>query len=171
MKKRIVCCILAMSVLLALSACGTKEQSDDTVLNRESSMEQSKEDNVIEDSASNTNASGDVDLTALSSTMVYAEVYNMMADPESYKGRTVKMQGQFAVYEGEDRNYYACIISDATACCAQGIEFVLDGEYTYPNDYPEIGSIITVEGIFDWYDEALENGTARYCQLINASLK
>ena len=29
----------------------------------------------------------------LSSTMVYSEVYNMMVDPESYIGKTVKMDG------------------------------------------------------------------------------
>ena len=29
---------------------------------------------------------GDVDLTVLSSTMVYSEVYNMMVSPDNYKG-------------------------------------------------------------------------------------
>ena len=31
----------------------------------------------------------DVDLTNLSSTMVYSEVYNMMSTPENYIGKTV----------------------------------------------------------------------------------
>ena len=38
----------------------------------------------------------DVDLTALSSTMVYAEVYNMITAPEQYRGKVVKMEGLFA---------------------------------------------------------------------------
>ncbi len=39
----------------------------------------------------------DVDLTTLSGTMVYSEVFNMIANPEDYVGKTIKMQGQFFV--------------------------------------------------------------------------
>lgn len=58
----------------------------------------------------------DVDLTALSSTMVYSEVYNMMTSPEDYIGKTVKMKGMYSVYHDEstDKYYFACIIKDAT---------------------------------------------------------
>lgn len=57
----------------------------------------------------------DVDLTQLSSTMVYSEVYNMMISPD---------------------------------------------------DYPELGSDITVTGIFETYEE---DGYT-YCRLKNAKL-
>ncbi len=110
----------------------------------------------------------DVDLTALSSTMVYSEVYNMMTAPEAYVGKTVKMKGAFSVFHDEtaDANYYACIIQDATACCAQGIEFELTGEYSYPDDYPEEGNEVCVVGVFDTYQE----GEFTYCTLRNAKL-
>lgn len=108
----------------------------------------------------------DVDLTALSSTMVYSEVYNMVYTPADYLGKTVKMRGQFAVYEGDSRNYYACLIADATSCCSQGIEFVVQDARTYPDDYPELGTEITVVGTFDTYQE----GETTYCQLIDATL-
>ena len=109
----------------------------------------------------------DVDLTVLSSTMVYSEVYNMMVSPEEYVGKTVKMNGLFAYYHDEATcNYYfACIIQDATACCAQGIEFVLTEEYTYPDDYPEVNAEICVVGVFDTYQE----GNYTYCTLRNAT--
>ena len=55
-------------------------------------------------------------------------------------------------------------ISDATACCSQGIEFVLTDDYTYPDDYPERGSEICVMGVFDLYEE----GTYTYCTLRDA---
>ena len=63
----------------------------------------------------------DVDLTQLSSTMVYAEVYNMMTSPETYIGKIVKMDGTFAYYHDKttDQYYFACLIQDATACCSQ----------------------------------------------------
>ncbi len=110
----------------------------------------------------------DVDLTQLSSTMVYSEVYNMMTVPEDYIGKKVKMTGAFSVYhdEQQDINYYACIIQDATACCSQGMEFVLTDSYTYPDDYPAEGEEVTVVGTFDTYEE----GEYTYCTLRNAEL-
>lgn len=105
----------------------------------------------------------DVDLTKLSSTMVYSEVYNMMTTPEKYIGKVVKMSGKFSVYHDAktDKNYFAVLISDATACCSQGIEFVWNGNHSYPEDYPALGKNITVTGVFGTYKE----GSQTYCQL------
>ncbi len=110
----------------------------------------------------------DIDLTALSSTMVYSEVYNMMAIPEDYIGKTVKMDGIFSSFcdETTGKYYFACIIMDATACCSQGIEFELDGEHKYPDDYPEVGEEVCVVGTFDTYKE----GEYTYCTLRNARM-
>ena len=116
----------------------------------------------------------DVDLTKLSSTMVYSEVYNMMYTPDDYVGKTIKMEGQFAIYQATDENgalipdqiYFACVIADATACCSQGLEFVLADEHTYPNDYPELGSEITVTGTFELYEE----DGYQYCRLVDAEM-
>lgn len=120
-------------------------------------------------SAAANTASYDVDLVGLSSTMVYSEVYNMMSAPGNYIGKTVRMCGNFGVSYNQStgKYYFLCIIPDATACCSQGIEFVLAGEHTYPDDYPELDSTITVVGTFVTYQE---NGYL-YCQLINAVLE
>ncbi|MCR5486579.1 MAG: hypothetical protein K6F35_03500 [Lachnospiraceae bacterium] len=110
----------------------------------------------------------DVDLTTLSSTMVYSEVYNMLVSPENYIGKTVKMDGSFAFYHDEysNKDYFACVIADATACCSQGIEFILTDDYTYPDDYPEEGGEICVVGVFDTYQE----GDYTYCTLREAKI-
>ena len=86
-----------------------------------------------------------------------------------YIGKTVKMNGSFSVYEDEETGkvYFACYIADATACCSQGIEFTLSGEHVYPDDYPEVGSEIVVQGIFETYEE---NGYL-YCQLKDAVME
>ena len=72
--------------------------------------------------------------------MVYSEVYNMMNAPGDYIGKTIKMTGQFVYYENPDTKaqYFTCIIGDAMACCSQGLEFVLTGKHTYPDDYASI---------------------------------
>ena len=91
----------------------------------------------------------DVDLTRLSATMVYAQVFNMIVEPEKFEGKTVKMRGQFMVYPmDKNENVYAVVISDATACCQQGLEFKWQGEHAYPADYPPEGSEIEVTGTF-----------------------
>ncbi len=110
----------------------------------------------------------DVDLTVLSSTMVYSEVYNMMSHPSQYIGKTVKMAGLYAYIHDEPtgNDYFCCIIQDATACCAQGIEFVLTDDYVFPDDYPEEGAEVCVVGEFDTYQE----GSYRYFTLRNARL-
>ncbi len=97
----------------------------------------------------------DVDLTKLSATMVYSEVFSMMAVPQEYVGKTMKMEGLFAYYKDEQsgQDYFACIIQDATACCAQGIEFELEGNHKYPRDYPNIDELICVQGIFEEYED------------------
>ncbi|MBQ8973186.1 MAG: hypothetical protein IJ074_08930 [Clostridia bacterium] len=110
----------------------------------------------------------DLDLSALSGTVVYSQVYAMMESPDEYEGQRVRMRGDFSYYQDPDskREYFAAIIADATACCAQGIEFVWSGTHTFPQDYPPLGTDITVTGTFCIY---MENGY-RYIQLNNAEL-
>ena len=124
---------------------------------------------VSEDKPVLSNTEGvDVDLTILSSTLVYSEVYNMMTLPEEYVGKTVRMEGMFSYYHDDTtgKDYFACIIQDATACCAQGIEFELEGDHKYPDDYPEDGGYVKVEGVFTTYKE----GEYEYCTLKNAHM-
>lgn len=111
----------------------------------------------------------DIDLTKLSSTMVYSEVYNMMYNAPDYVGKVVKMRGLYSLYydEGTGKYYHACIIQDATACCAQGIEFELTEDYRFPEDYPEVNDEVCVTGTFDIYYE----GQYQYVTLRGATLQ
>lgn len=111
---------------------------------------------ALEDIAASNEAEGiDIDLTKLSSTMVYAEVFSMMTNSKEYVGKTIRMRGYFSYYHNKptDTYYFACLIKDATACCAQGIEFVLAGNNSFPDDYPRPGDEITVTGVFEPYLE------------------
>ena len=111
----------------------------------------------------------DIDLTQLSSTMVYSEVYNMMVYPDKYTGKYINMAGTFDMYEDSvsGQRYYACIIADALGCCAQGIEFVVaDESITYPENYPDVGAEVAVEGTFEVYEES----GFMYCRLKDAKM-
>ena len=192
MMKRLFCLLLAVCMMASLCACGKGSEkgagNDTPSSNEEASAPaeiiptpdeqetQDEQQTPEEPEQTQTSADGvDVDLTVLSSTMVYSEVYNMLYFyPEDYYGKNVKMTGQFNVYQWVDESgivadmpvAYACIISDATACCAEGVEFVLEGDYTYPGDYPELGTEITVIGEFQSYEE---NGVTWY-HLVNARM-
>lgn len=154
--KKLFCVLLAALLLCTLAACGHEDTA------------QKPAAEAAEDTAAL-----DIDLTVLSSTMVYSEVYSMMSFPDDYIGKTVKMKGQFAigyVYNtdgtpDESTARFACVIADATACCSQGLEFILTDEHTYPDEYPELGAEITVVGTFEWYEE----DGCRYYRLGNAS--
>lgn len=93
----------------------------------------------------------DVDLTTLSSTMVFAEVSAMVRSPENYLGKTVRMQGPLMAYEANPAlgvdYFYTVVIQDATACCQTGLEFVWDG-----GTLPETGTELLVTGTFEEYD-------------------
>ncbi len=185
--KRIFCLLLAACMAVSLCACG-KDVGNDTLSSDEEASasaesiptpkeQETPDEQQTPEEPEQTQTSADgveVDLTVLSSTMVYSEVYNMLYnDPAHYLGKTVKARGEFSIYQlvtdgvlQPDPVSYACIISDAAACCAEGMEFVLKGDLTYPDDYPELGAEITVIGEFQSYEE---NGMTWY-HLVNARL-
>ncbi|MBR4431386.1 MAG: hypothetical protein IKS75_08830 [Clostridiales bacterium] len=147
-------------------AAATAENTTDT----STAVSESEETNIYDISSILEYGDEDVDLdlTVLSSNMIYSEVFAMVYAPEEYIGKTIKMEGMFSYVEDESTGkcYYACIVRDATQCCAQGIEFVPADEYAYPDDFPQVGEDICVAGVFDTYKE----GNGQYITLRDARL-
>lgn len=110
----------------------------------------------------------DLDLSGMNTTMVYSQLADMMENPDSYIGKTIKMAGQFTLTENTEtkQKYYNVTVIDATNCCQQGLEFIWE-DHTYPDDYPTVNSNIEVTGVFETYDE---NGIT-YCHLISNDVK
>ena len=165
--------ILCLMLALALTGCAGKSKSVEPEVEtstEESSAEPEESSEAAEESVEESSEEPedgiDVDLTELSSTMVYGQLFEIMAAPDEYRGKTIKIKGQFSYFydESEDQEYFACVVQDATACCAQGIEFVLAGDHTYPDDYPELDSEICVVGVYDTY----QVGKLSYCTLRDA---
>jgi hypothetical protein len=187
--KKILACIICLTLAFGVTACGKasdKDSNGDTKIisdaknKQENSKSNTKKDvskkEVAGDagkgksskSKSKTNSNKiDVDLNNLNANVVYAQVFQMMTEPDKFIGKRIRMSGQFNVYAAQEGNpsgvteYYAIIIADAQACCQQGIEFVWPG-HTYPEGFPEVKSNASVTGIFEVYEE---NGK-KYCRLI-----
>jgi hypothetical protein len=103
----------------------------------------------------------EVDLTEMSATMVYSTVADMLSNPDNYKGKSVRMDGDSNItHDGT----HSCIVYDALGCCAEGIEYVLSEEY---EDYPADGKHITVVGTFATYTK----NKTKYFVLINSQLE
>lgn len=178
--KKLFIILLVLSALFSLTACGAGAPPAQTAAPVPNSAKDPYADEAGPDAPAPAETAGpeekapdtaDVDLTQLSSTMIYSEVYAMVYEPDQYFGKTVKMKGQFATQEYNGERIYACIVKDATACCAQGLEFELSESRAFPDEYPEPGAEITVIGTFDTYREKAEDGNYYlYLILRNASL-
>ena len=153
----------------------TKESISETKENISETKESnatgsSNKGNETTDKAKDTGV--DYDLTTMNSDMVYASVYQLMVDPETYVGKTFKMQGTYysTFYEPTNKYYHYVIIEDAAACCAQGLEFVWgDGSHVYPDEYPANESRVEVSGTFETYKEGEDERL--YCRIVNATMR
>lgn len=108
-------------------------------------------------------SAADIDLTKMSKTMLFAVVLDIRSRPEHYLGKSVRMSGKFAIIQGvdaqgqpdPDKIFYNCVIPGAQS----SLEFGVAGELYYPEDFPDLESTITVEGVYEKYED---NGKVYY---------
>ncbi len=136
--------LLVICFLLLLVACDGNKKSPSN----------NKDSNEVDVFYNYTNAKVDYDLSAMNSTMVYSQVYNMLNNPSEYYDKTFRVSGTYAnsYYEKTDQYYHYIVINDALACCNQGIEFVWKGNHSL-SDYPTNGEEIIIRGKFSYYYE------------------
>ena len=166
MKKKAFYIILCAAAL-ALTGCGQKE-TPDTVATTAPTQTVQAENPTAEPifSAAAETAAEEIDLTSMSSTMVYSYVFNMISTPDDFIGQRFRIRGTYdEQYWDQTRlTYHYIVIADATACCAQGLEFVLtDSNATYP----QVGEEFEISGIFGTYEE---EGNL-YIQIVADSIK
>ena len=108
-------------------------------------------------------SAADIDLTKMSKTMLFAVVLDIRSRPEQYLGKSVRMSGKFAIIQGvdaqgqpdPDKIFYNCVIPGAQS----SLEFGVAGKLYYPEDFPDLESTITVEGVYEKYED---NGKVYY---------
>ncbi len=176
----VVLMAFCLSVMMSLTGCGgdagrtapSSQQDVGSVLQEQTKQDEghvSEKGTFVGDS-SPAFKKVDYDLTAMSSDMVYATVFDMVTNSSGYEGKIVRMKGpyQHVFFEATKKDYFYVVIQDATACCSQGLEFVWgDGSHAYPDDYPKDGTEVVVTGKFSSYVEESNN----YIHLTDASLE
>ena len=145
---------------LFLVGCGSAGKADNEKTVAESKI--ANESNTNEDSTEAESESVkkdgevDYDLTVMGADMVYATVYQMMIDPKSYIGKSFKIRGNYYSSYSKDKDvyYHFCMIKDAAACCAQGLELLwADEKMNRHENCPEEDTLVTGEGVFETYEE------------------
>lgn len=139
-------------------------EEDVKEINEEKNEENQKAENVGGENQKDI----DYDLTEMNSDMIYATVFMVVQDPESYAGKTFKIYGNsytFPTTEGKSMTHY-CLIKDALACCAQGLEFISSNSN---EKYPDDGDEIVVTGTLESY--TVEDIPMPLCRLVNAKIE
>lgn len=148
--------IVDMDTLIAKSEAESNPEPSTPVEPGDADKPLSPESSETADSTADAPVYTDInlDLTKQSATVVYSQVFNMMIEPESFVGKKIRLNGiATAIHdEEENKDYFACIVMDATACCAQGIEFELPENMRSPEFYPKDGDEIVVTGVFEMYE-------------------
>ena len=165
MKKALFITLCAAA--LALTGCG--QETPDTTVNAVATAAPTQTVQAVQtesptaapvlseatDAPVSDSSATEIDLTSMSSTMVYSYIYNMIVTPDDFIGQRFKIRGTYdeQFWDQTNLTYHYIVIADATACCAQGLEFVL----TDPNAaYPQVGEEFEISGVFGTY---VENGT------------
>ena len=132
--KKLLCVLLIALTLVPLAACGGEKdkvtaaadsadnQAPEAFVSQKQPSEKKSESKPAASEPTQSTDGVDVDLTSLSSTMVYSEVYNMMNAPGDYIGKTIKMTGQFVYYETTDTKaqiffcFFSCFLIRCSCC-------------------------------------------------------
>ena len=150
---------------LFLAGCGSAGKADNEktvaeskIANESNTNESNTNENSTEAESESVKKDGEVDydLTVMGADMVYATVYQMMIDPKSYIGKSFKIRGNYYSSYSKDKDiyYHFCMIKDAAACCAQGLELLwADEKMNRHENCPEEDALVTVEGVFETYEE------------------
>lgn len=108
----------------------------------------------------------DTDLSSLDANMAYAALVDISSSAYDHEGEIIRITGRFNWYTDEEtgEKQYGCVVSDATACCTQGIYFVpADSKYVPEKTLGE-NQQITVTGKFD----VAQGSNYEYYRLVNS---
>ena len=158
--------VYILLILGLVSACGTKKEAVVTVntptpepqetATPEMTEEPEKEtEETTEEGTVVTDGDVDMDLTFMSGTALYSQVYNMVNYPDEYVGQKIRVRGILSMgINSAQESIYGVIIPDAAGCCAEGMQILPEDENEV---LPETGEEIYVEGTFGYVKDPYVN--------------
>lgn len=100
--------------------------------------------------SSNTPLSDESEIVYITEKMFVSLNNDIYINPEEYVGKTIRYEGMYIFYEGEDYTYHY-VIRYGPGCCGTdadcGFEVVWDGEWPQYDDWVEI------TGVLEEYEE------------------
>ncbi|MCR4707291.1 MAG: hypothetical protein K5746_05015 [Clostridiales bacterium] len=84
----------------------------------------------------------DVDLSACSRGITYAQMMQVCRSPEDYDGKLFRLKGKFNY--SEEHDLARIIFSDNTGCCETVLVFEAADELAFPEDYPPLWGNIMI---------------------------
>ena len=144
---------LALTIAAALTGCTKKDSTQqagsftDTFIDEQTQIALEEIDKELEEKQKAMTATEgvDFDISVMNANMVYAQVFDMMMQPEVYADKIIRISGDYyQLPDNKGKMTNAVIIRDALACCQQGMEFKWD----FGEAVPERETHITVTGPF-----------------------
>ena len=162
-----VCAVIALAIILVFIIPPNSNDSGEYERRNDNAAQDNNYDNddAVQDNKDNKDNNGsngnerqgsiDIDLTAMSSTMVYAAVLNIMRSPGRHAGQTIRVSGTYHPFFWDETGlyYHYVIVDGQPGCCPQRMEFKLSDNYVFPDDFPPEGAMIEITGVFGSYQE------------------
>jgi hypothetical protein len=152
--KRFISIILITIIALIITGCKIRSKGHVEVAGSVSETDMSAVPPVNGNSNTSDPANVDYDLTNMNNVEVYAYVCDMVNNPLSYNGKTVKLTGEFSFFfsDADDKYYFSTFIYDPPMKNRQELIFELTN-INHPANCPPPGSNITILGTFQTYTE------------------
>ena len=163
--KKALALLFALLLLLSLAACGgSKEQeaTEDEELTR-GGLPASEEEPVTEPETVGW------DLSICQPEEAYREVEHYNIDPTGYKGMTLRITGEFFVFEDHGKTFYYVGVRDSDGC-VENLELRFPGDGHLPAGFPEEGETVTVWGVLDYYSTERDGKTVNCAVLTETRL-
>ena len=114
--KRIIAffiCMLLVAPALLSSCCPSSGKNPELPAQAETKIPPADSADVSDGQGTSKYGKINVDLSSMSGTVAYSQVYNMMYSAKSYVGKVIRMAGPFSVgYSEETGKYYPSVIVD-----------------------------------------------------------
>ena len=192
--KKILACIICLTLAFGVTACGKasdKDSNGDTkiISDAKNKQENSKSDTKKEVSKKEVNKKEvagdagkgkssksksktksnkiDVDLNNLNANVVYSQVYLMMTEPDKFIGKRIRMSGQFNVYAAQEGNPSG-VTEYYAIIIADAQACCQQGiEFVWPgHTYPEGFPEVKSNASVTGIFEVYEENGKKYCRLV-----